>query len=73
MQAAAEALRETLWGKLKDIYKSIVPNEGEEISTSLVEEFVVDVLKEESQSERDYVTKNMFRLDVDGSGTVSFL
>jgi hypothetical protein len=32
----------------------------------------VDILKEESQSERDYVTKNMFRLDVDGNGSVSF-
>lgn len=38
-----------------------------------MEQFVVDVLKEDNQNEVDYVMKNIFRLDSDGSGTVSFL
>ena len=46
---------------------------GEEINIKTVEEIVVDVLHEESRNEVDYVMKNIFRLDSDGSGTVSFL
>ena len=33
---------------------------------------MVEVLHEESQNEIDYVMKNMFRVDVDNSGSVSF-
>lgn len=43
------------------------------MKTSVVEDLVRDVLGETSQNEIDYVIKNMFRLDADGSGSVSFL
>ena len=46
---------------------------NDEIDISTVEEIIVDVLKEESQNEVDYVMKNIFRIDVDGSGSVSFV
>lgn len=72
MQAAADALREQLWGKLKDVFGKYL-NQNEEIDIKTVEEIVVDVLHEESQNEVDYVMKNIFRLDVDNSGSVSFL
>lgn len=72
MQGAAEALRENLWGKLRTIYNNFSKG-SEEIKIQAVEQFVVDVLKEDNQNELDYVMKNIFRLDADGSGTVSFL
>lgn len=38
-----------------------------------LEGFIVDILKEDSRAERDYVMKNLFKVDVDGSGQVSFV
>ena len=37
-----------------------------------VEEFIKTALGESSQQEVDYVMKNIFRLDKDKSGSVSF-
>ena len=47
-------------------------NAQEEIDIKTIEEIIVDVLHEESQSEVDYVMKNIFRIDTDNSGSVSF-
>jgi len=49
MQLAAEELRETLWSKLRVLYTPFA-NAEDEIKTSLVEEFLVDVLKEVTQA-----------------------
>lgn len=72
MQGAHNELRSTLWKNLKTIYDRYAEANGE-IPTSKVEEIVVDVLGETTQQEIDYVVKNMFRLDADGSGHVDFL
>ncbi len=72
MQGAAQELRYQLWDKLKVIYDKYA-TQGAEIQTSKVEEIVRDVLGETTQQEIDYVIKNMFRLDADGSGAVDFL
>lgn len=71
MQATAESLKDTLWGKLREVFGKYM-DANDEINIKTVEEIVVDVLKEESQNEIDYVMKNIFRIDVDNSGTVSF-
>lgn len=71
MQASAEALREELWSKLKVVFSNYIKG-NDEIDIQSVEQIVVEVLHEESQNEIDYVMKNIFRLDVDGSGSVSF-
>lgn len=72
MQGAHNELRSSLWKNLKTIYDRYAEANGE-IPTSKVEEIVVDVLGETTQQEIDYVVKNMFRLDADGSGHVDFL
>lgn len=72
MQGAAEALRESLWSKLKVVFANYIKGD-DEIDIKTVESIIVDVLHEESQNEIDYVMKNIFRLDVDGSGSVSFV
>jgi len=54
------------------VFEKYAGHEGE-IQTSKVEEIVRDVLGETTSQEIDYVIKNMFRLDADGSGTVDFL
>ena len=46
-------------------------NQNNELNINNLDEFIVDILKEQTQSERDYVLKNHFRLDVDNSGEVS--
>ena len=71
MQASAIALRDRIWDSLKVQFSKFQNKEGE-LSCDDVDAFVVDVLHEESRSERDYVIKNLFRLDVDNSGAVSF-
>lgn len=72
MQATANALKTNLWSKLETVYNKYA-QAGGEIPIAKVEEIIVDVLHEESQAEIDYVTKNLFRLDQDGSGSVSFI
>ncbi len=72
MQGTSENLRYELWDKLKVIFDKYAEG-GEFIHTSKVETIVREVLGETSPQEIDYVIKNMFRLDADGSGTVDFL
>ena len=73
MQNAYATLRVSLWDKLKPIFNRYSNKTTGEIQTSKVQEIVMDVLGETTQEEINYVIKNMFRLDSDGSGTVSFL
>lgn len=72
MQGASEKLKYELWDKLKVIFDKYAGENGE-IKTSVVETIVREVLGETSIQEIEYVIKNMFRLDADGSGTVDFL
>ena len=72
MQGASENLRYELWDKLKVIFDKYA-GATESIQTSRVQEIVRDVLGQTTPQEIDYVIKNMFRLDADGSGTVDFL
>ncbi len=54
-------------------YFSITKTDSQstDISTARIEELIHDILNEQSPQEIDYVVKNMFRLDVDNSGTVT--
>lgn len=72
MQGAAEELKDVIWEKFQ-VYFDKYKNKSGEISIPSVEEFLVEILGHQSQQEVDYVMKNMFRLDVDGSGQVSFI
>ena len=45
MQGTAEALKETLWGNLRQLFAKYV-NAQDEIDIKTVEEIIVDVLKE---------------------------
>lgn len=72
MQGAAEALRDRIWESLKEHFNKFKNSEGE-LSSNDVDAFIVEVLHEETKNERDYVLKNLFRLDVDNSGSVSFV
>ena len=73
MQNAYTSLRVSLWDRLKAIFSKYSNKATGEIDTSRVQEIVMDVLGETTQEEINYVIKNMFRLDSDNSGTVSFL
>jgi Ca2+-binding EF-hand superfamily protein len=72
MQGTAEALRSRIWESLKEHFDRFKNKDGE-LASDDVDAFIVDVLHEETKNERDYVTKNLFRLDVDNSGAVSFV
>ena len=73
MQNAYTSLRTNLWDRLKVVFNKYSNKTTGEIETSRVQEIVTDVLGETTQEEINYVIKNMFRLDNDNSGTVSFL
>lgn len=64
-------MRNQLWSNLKKIYDKF-PVQGGEMSIETVEEFIRTAMGEGSQQEVDYVMKNIFRLDADKSGFVSF-
>lgn len=72
MQHASGAMRNSLWDGLKIVFNRYVDPRTGEIETSVIEEIVREVLGEKSKMEIDYVMKNMFRLDVDENGGVSF-
>ena len=72
MQNASGAMRNALWDGLKIVFNRYVDPRTGEIETSVIEEIVREVLGEKSKMEIDYVMKNMFRLDVDENGGVSF-
>jgi hypothetical protein len=72
MQNASGAMRNSLWDGLKIVFNRYVDPRTGEIETSVIEEIVREVLGEKSKMEIDYVMKNMFRLDVDENGGVSF-
>lgn len=72
MQGASENLKYALWDKLKVVFDKYA-GASESIPTSEVETIVRDVLGETTPQEIEYVIKNMFRVDPDGSGTVDFL
>ena len=60
-----------LWDRLKVHYDKYAGNSGN-ITIPVVEKFIVDVLGQQEKADRDYVMKNIFRLDIDGSGSISF-
>lgn len=64
-------MRDSLWSGLRTIYNK-VSNGKSDISTSQVEYVVKNVIGETDQMELDYIFKNLFRLDPDGSGGVDF-
>ena len=71
MQGYAIKMRDGLWGSLKTIYNK-VSNGASDITTSQVEYVVKNIIGETDQLELDYIFKNLFRLDPDNSGGVSF-
>jgi hypothetical protein len=71
MQEYAVKMRNDLWSGLKNVYDG-VSNGKDDISTVQVEHVVKNVMKETDQLELDYIFKNVFRLDPDGSGGVTF-
>lgn len=71
MQSSVTSFRNSLWDNLKTIFNKF-PTNGGEMSITTVEEFIRTALGEETQQEVDYVMKNIFRLDADKSGSVSF-
>lgn len=64
-------MREGLWNNLREIYNN-VSNGKLDISTGQVEYVVRNIIGENDQMELDYIFKNLFRLDADNSGGVSF-
>ena len=64
-------MRDDLWSSLKKVYDG-VSNGRDDINTVQVESVVKNIMKETDQMELDYIFKNLFRLDLDGSGGVSF-
>lgn len=71
MQAYAEVIRESIWGKLHEIFQKYTGGKTSIVS-SQIEAIVREVLQETEQTEVDYVVKNLFRLDSDGSGAIDF-
>lgn len=72
MQNIAEAQKTEIWAKLKERFANYTTGEGE-MSSGDLDKFIVDVLEESTRAERDYVLKNLFKVDVDNSGKVSFV
>lgn len=71
MQEYAVRVRSSLWGGLKNVFDSV--SQGKEVISIPDVEFVVKtIIKETDQLELDYIFKNLFRLDVDNSGSVTF-
>lgn len=71
MQSYAETIRESIWGKLHEIFLKYTGGKTSIVSNQ-IEAIVREVLKETDQTEVDYVVKNLFRLDSDGSGSIDF-
>lgn len=71
MQGYAVKMRDDLWSSLKKVYDG-VSNGRDDINTVQVEYVVKNVMKETDQMELDYIFKNLFRLDLDGNGGISF-
>lgn len=71
MQNHANKMRNDLWSNLKAIY-DVQSNGKDEITTVQVENIVKNIMKQTDQYELEYIFKNLFRLDTDGSGTVDF-
>ena len=71
MQEYAVQMRDDLWANLRKIYDS-VSSGRDNISVPQIEYVVRNIMGETDQSELDYIFKNMFRIDTDNSGTVSF-
>jgi Ca2+-binding EF-hand superfamily protein len=71
MQSYAETIRDSIWGKLQEIFMKYTGGKTSIVSTQ-IESIVREVLKETDQTEVDYVVKNLFRLDSDGSGSIDF-
>lgn len=71
MQTYAVKMRNDLWSNLKGVYETVSYGK-DNISTVQVESVVKNIMKETDQMELDYIFKNLFRLDSDGSGDVSF-
>ena len=63
-------LKNDIWAKLTVVFDRY-KNQNNELNINNLDEFIIDILKEQTQAERDYVLKNHFRLDVDNSGEVS--
>jgi hypothetical protein len=70
MQSGASVVKNELWKNL-EVFFNQYKNEKGEIPTADLDNFIVDVLKESDCSERDYILKNLWRLDSDQNGTVS--
>ncbi len=70
MQSGASAVKNELWKNLEVLFNQYKKEKGE-IPTGDLDAFIADVLKESDCNERDYIVKNLWRLDSDQSGTVS--
>jgi hypothetical protein len=71
MQSYADIIRESVWGKLNDIFVKYTGGKAT-ISSDQIGRIVVEVIKETDQDEIDYVLRNLFRLDTDGNGSIDF-
>ena len=71
MQEYAVQMRSDLWSGLRTIFDG-VSRGNDEISVPQIEHVVRNIMGETDKSELDYIFKNMFRIDTDNSGSVSF-
>lgn len=64
MQSGADSVKNELWNNLEVHFNKYKDQNGE-IHTADLDEFITNVIKESERSERDYILKNLWRLDSD--------
>lgn len=71
MQGYFESVREQVWLRMRQLFDRYTGGSAS-ISPAQIEQVLRKELGRDERSEIDYVLKNLFRLDTDGSGDVDF-
>jgi len=71
-EVKAEVFYTKIWDELRILYNSYLAPGKDQLLPEQIKKLIIEVLREVSLQEHEYVFWNFFRLDKDGDGQVSF-